>query len=45
VGPRGRELALATAPGPEAGIVLDNVVGRPWFSYEALAAGPQWTTR
>ncbi|MCX4094154.1 CoA transferase [Nocardia sp. alder85J] len=38
--PEGRELALAlaTAPGAGAGIVLDNAVGRPWFSYEALAA-------
>ncbi|MEV6218063.1 CoA transferase [Nocardia sp. NPDC051833] len=37
---QGRELvlALATAPGPNAGIVVDNAVGRPWFSYEALAA-------
>ncbi|WP_040525286.1 CoA transferase [Gordonia effusa] len=35
----GRELllALATAPGPDAGIVVDNNVGRPWFSYQALA--------
>lgn len=29
-------LALATAPGPDAGIVVDNAVGRSWFSYEAL---------
>ncbi|MET9215675.1 MULTISPECIES: CoA transferase [unclassified Nocardia] len=37
---QGRELvlALATAPGPNAGIVVDNAVGRPWFSYEALVA-------
>lgn len=37
--PDGRELllALATAPGPDAGLVVDNNVGRPWFSYEALA--------
>ncbi|MEV6362297.1 CoA transferase [Nocardia asteroides] len=37
---RGRELVLelATAPGADAGIVVDNAVGRPWFSYEALAA-------
>ncbi|WP_036494345.1 CoA transferase [Nocardia sp. BMG111209] len=36
----GRELALAlaTAPGAGGGIVVDNAVGRPWFSYEALAA-------
>lgn len=34
----GRELLLrlATAPGPDAGIVVDNAVGRSWFSYEAL---------
>ncbi|MQY28015.1 CoA transferase [Nocardia aurantia] len=37
---RGRELALAlaTAPGAGGGLVVDNAVGRPWFSYEALAA-------
>lgn len=37
---QGRELllALATAPGADAGIVIDNAVGRPWFSYAALAA-------
>lgn len=37
---RGRDLllSLATAPGPDAGIVVDNAVGRNWFSYEALAA-------
>lgn len=37
--PRGRELllALATAPGPDAGLVVDNNVGRPWFSYDALS--------
>jgi 2-methylfumaryl-CoA isomerase len=36
--PEGRELiiALATAPGPDAGIVVDNQVGRPWLSYDAL---------
>ncbi|MQY21795.1 CoA transferase [Nocardia macrotermitis] len=35
----GRELivALATAPGPDAGIVVDNNVGRSWLSYEALS--------
>lgn len=34
----GRDLliALATAPGPDAGIVVDNAVGRSWFSYDAL---------
>ncbi|MFT3660768.1 MAG: CoA transferase [Gordonia sp. (in: high G+C Gram-positive bacteria)] len=36
----GRELLLrlATAPGPDAGIVVDNAVGRNWFSYDALRA-------
>ncbi|RDI55949.1 CoA transferase [Nocardia mexicana] len=36
--PEGRELviALATGAGPDAGIVVDNNVGRPWLSYEAL---------
>lgn len=36
---RGRDLllSLATAPGADAGIVVDNAVGRSWFSYEALA--------
>ncbi|WP_299577147.1 CoA transferase [uncultured Williamsia sp.] len=36
--PEGRELVLglATAPGPDEGIVVDNIVGRPWFSYESL---------
>lgn len=29
-------LSLATAPGPDAGIVVDNAVGRSWFSYDAL---------
>ncbi|ALG86351.1 CoA transferase [Gordonia phthalatica] len=35
---RGRDLllSLATAPGPDAGIVVDNAVGRNWFGYEAL---------
>ncbi|WOC12345.1 CoA transferase [Gordonia sp. MP11Mi] len=34
----GREvlLNLATAQGADAGIVVDNAVGRPWFSYDAL---------
>lgn len=38
--PEGQELvlALATAPGRDAGIVVDNTVGRPWLSYEAMAA-------
>lgn len=37
---RGRDLllSLATAPGPDAGIVVDNAVGRSWFSYDALSA-------
>ncbi|NLG45662.1 CoA transferase [Gordonia sp. (in: high G+C Gram-positive bacteria)] len=37
---RGRDLllSLATAPGPDAGIVIDNAVGRSWFSYDALSA-------
>jgi 2-methylfumaryl-CoA isomerase len=30
-------LALATLPGPDAGILVDNQVGRPWLSFEALA--------
>lgn len=36
----GRELvaALVTAPGPDRGILVDNVVGRRWMSYEAFAA-------
>lgn len=36
----GRELLLelATAPGPDAGIVVDNAVGRDWLAYDALAA-------
>src|SRR4051794_34308484 len=35
----GRELvvALATAPGPDAGIVVDNNVGRPWLAYDILS--------
>ncbi|MGK5112462.1 CoA transferase [Geodermatophilus sp. CPCC 205506] len=38
--PEGRELvvALATHPGPDGGLVVDNNVGRPWLTYEALAA-------
>jgi 2-methylfumaryl-CoA isomerase len=38
--PQGRELvvALITAPGPDRGVLIDNVVGRRWMSYEALAA-------
>lgn len=36
----GRELvtALATRPGPDAGLLVDNNVGRPWLGYEALSA-------
>lgn len=36
---RGRELALAlaTAPGPDSGIFVDNIVGRRWMSHDALA--------
>ncbi|MDA8374940.1 MAG: CoA transferase [Actinomycetota bacterium] len=38
--PEGRELVigLATAPGSDAGVVVDNNVGRPWLSYEALSS-------
>lgn len=37
--PEGRELvvALATRPGPNGGLVVDNNVGRPWLTYESLA--------
>jgi 2-methylfumaryl-CoA isomerase len=31
-------LALATQPGPDAGIVVDNQVGRSWLSHDSLAA-------
>ena len=36
----GRELvlALATAPGPDRGVLVDNVVGRRWMAHEVLAA-------
>jgi 2-methylfumaryl-CoA isomerase len=36
--PEGRELvvAIATAAGPDGGIVVDNNVGRPWLSFDAL---------
>jgi 2-methylfumaryl-CoA isomerase len=36
----GRELvtALITAPGPDRGILIDNVVGRRWMANETLAA-------
>jgi 2-methylfumaryl-CoA isomerase len=38
--PQGREivLALATAPGPDRGVLIDNVVGRPWMAHDVLAA-------
>ncbi|MEV7136058.1 CoA transferase [Arthrobacter sp. NPDC093128] len=37
--PEGRELllALAAAPGPEGGVLVDNQVGRSWLAYERLA--------
>jgi 2-methylfumaryl-CoA isomerase len=37
--PQGRELvqALATAPGPEAGVLLTNI-GTPWLAHDLLAA-------
>lgn len=37
--PEGRELAMAliTAPGPEAGLLLTNFPPRGWLSYEALS--------
>lgn len=36
----GRELvmALATLPGPDGGLVVDNLVGRPWLTHGALTA-------
>ena len=38
--PEGQELvvALITAPGPDRGLLIDNVVGRRWLAHEALAA-------
>lgn len=38
--PAGRELvqALITAPGPDAGVFLDNNVRRPWLSWQELSA-------
>jgi len=38
--PEGRELAVAliTAPGPDRGLLIDNVVGRPWLAHDALEA-------
>lgn len=37
--PEGRELvvSLATMPGPDGGIVVDNNVGRPWLTFESLS--------
>ncbi|MGW6791567.1 CoA transferase [Streptomyces chartreusis] len=37
--PEGRELvlALATAPGDDRGVLIDNVVGRPWLVHQRLA--------
>jgi 2-methylfumaryl-CoA isomerase len=36
--PEGQELAVAliTAPGPDRGLLIDNVVGRPWLAPHAL---------
>ena len=38
--PEGRELvtALITAPGPDRGVLVDNVVGRRWMANDALVA-------
>jgi 2-methylfumaryl-CoA isomerase len=38
--PEGKELVLelATRPGRGGGLVVDNNVGRPWLTYEALSA-------
>jgi 2-methylfumaryl-CoA isomerase len=38
--PEGQDLvvALITAPGPDRGLLIDNVVGRPWLAHEALEA-------
>jgi 2-methylfumaryl-CoA isomerase len=38
--PAGRELltALVTAPGPDRGVLVDNVVGRRWMANEVLTA-------
>ncbi len=37
---QGQELvtALITTPGPDRGVLVDNVVGRRWMSHETLAA-------
>ena len=36
--PEGQDLvvALVTAPGPDRGLLIDNVVGRPWLAHDAL---------
>lgn len=36
--PEGQDLvvALVTAPGPDRGLLIDNVVGRPWLAHESL---------
>ncbi|HTU97774.1 MAG TPA: CoA transferase [Solirubrobacteraceae bacterium] len=36
--PEGQDLAVAliTAPGPDRGLLIDNVVGRPWLAHDAL---------
>ena len=38
--PEGQELvvALITAPGSDRGLLIDNVVGRPWLAHDALEA-------
>ena len=38
--PEGQDLvvALITAPGPDRGLLIDNVVGRSWLAHDALAA-------
>ena len=38
--PEGQDLvvALITAPGPDRGLLIDNVVGRPWLAHQALEA-------
>jgi len=38
--PEGQDLvvALITAPGSDRGLLIDNVVGRPWLAHDALAA-------
>ena len=41
--PEGQDLvvALITAPGPDRGLLIDNVVGRPWLAHDALRARRQ----